>query len=217
MLRYKIDGVLFKATSSPKGVESALISRIKVLSNIDISEIRVPQDGGFSAKLEGKEIKLLVSNCPTIYGENFVFRILDKSKLNIDLKDSGLMGISLEKFSTFLNKPFLLASSIVGVLAQRLVRKICKVSYEPDRSEIAQLSPRGTDKKITLFKGEGCKAFKRSGYAGRMRVFEVLVVTDEIRELILREAAPMSILQLAQKSQGLKTIRQDALSKVLGG
>ncbi len=340
-IRYRIDGVLFKASSPPKGVESALISRIKVLANMDISETRAPQDGGFSARLGGKEIELRVSTCPTIYGENVVLRILDKSKLNVDLKDSGLMGSSLEKFSTLLAKPygvilvtgptgsgktttlygslsainddrkniktiedpveyrlpgirqtqvnskagvtfatglrslmrqdpdiimvgeirdgetseiaiqaaltghlvlstlhtndtagaisrlsdlgvepFLLASSIVGVLAQRLLRKICKnckVPYEPDRSEIAQLYPRGTDKKITLFKGEGCKACKRSGYAGRMGAFEVLVVTDEIRELILKEAAPMTIRQVAQKTQGLKTIRQDALSKVLGG
>jgi type IV pilus assembly protein PilB len=79
------------------------------------------------------------------------------------------------------------------------------------------LYPRGKDKKITLFKGKGCKACKRSGYTGRMGIFEVLVITDEIRELILKEAAPMTIKQIAQKTQGLKTIRQDALSKKLGG
>lgn len=105
-IRYRIDGVLFEAAKPPKSVESALISRIKVLAKMDIAETWAPQDGGFSAKLGPKEIELRVSTCPTIYGENMVLRILDKSKLLVDLQGSGLMGRSLEKYHDLLDKPY---------------------------------------------------------------------------------------------------------------
>ncbi len=340
-IRYRIDGVLFEATKPPKAVESALISRIKVLAKMDIAETRAPQDGGFSAKLGPKEIELRVSTCPTIYGENMVLRILDKSKLLVDLQGSGLMGTTLDKYHSLLDKPygvilvtgptgsgktttlygslarlnsptrniktiedpveyrlegirqtqvnpkanitfatglrslmrqdpdiimvgeirdtetaeiaiqaaltghlvlstlhtndtpgalsrlsdlkiepFLLASSIVGVLAQRLVRKICKqckVQRDPTEEELKVLFPRGDRQPVTLYHGTGCKACKKSGYTGRMGIFEVLVITDEIRELVLKKAAPMSIRRKAVETQDMKSLREDAISKVLAG
>ena len=73
---------------------------------MDIAKTRAPQDGGFSAQLGAKEIELRVSTCPTIYGENMVLRILDKSKLMVDLEASGLMGSSLEKYNELLEKPY---------------------------------------------------------------------------------------------------------------
>jgi type IV pilus assembly protein PilB len=341
-IRYRIDGVLFGASQPPKSVESALISRIKVLSNMDIAETRAPQDGGFSAQLGPKEIELRVSTCPTIYGENMVLRILDKSKLMVDLEASGLMGTSLIKYNELLEKPygvilvtgptgsgktttlygslaklnspsrniktiedpveyrldgirqtqvnpkanitfatglrslmrqdpdiimvgeirdtetaeiaiqaaltghlvlstlhtndtpgalsrlsdlkvepFLLASSIVGVLAQRLVRKICKqckVQHEATEKELAVLFPNGNPpSSVTLYHGEGCKACKKSGYSGRMGIFEVLIITDDLRALILQKAAPMSIRDKARGTQDMKSLREDGIAKVLGG
>jgi type IV pilus assembly protein PilB len=340
-IRYRIDGVLFEATKPPKSVESALISRIKVLAKMDIAETRAPQDGGFSARLGPKEIELRVSTCPTIYGENMVLRILDKSKLLVDLQGSGLIGRSLEKYHDLLDKPygvilvtgptgsgktttlygslaklnsptrniktiedpveyrldgirqtqvnpkanitfatglrslmrqdpdiimvgeirdtetaeiaiqaaltghlvlstlhtndtpgalsrlsdlkiepFLLASSIVGVLAQRLVRKICaqcKVQHEPTEKELQVLFPKGDRQPVTLYRGEGCKACKKSGYAGRMGIFEILVITDDVRELVLQKAAPMTIRKKAVETQDMKSLREDAISKVLSG
>lgn len=341
-IRYRIDGVLFGASQPPKSVESALISRIKVLSNMDIAETRAPQDGGFSAQLGPKEIELRVSTCPTIYGENMVLRILDKSKLMVDLEASGLMGSSLKKYNELLEKPygvilvtgptgsgktttlygslakvnspsrniktiedpveyrlegirqtqvnpkanitfvtglrslmrqdpdiimvgeirdtetaeiaiqaaltghlvlstlhtndtpgaisrlsdlkiepFLLASSIVGVLAQRLIRVICKhckVQHEASEKELAILFPNGNPpSSVTLYHGEGCKACKKSGYSGRMGIFEVLVITDDLRELILQKAAPMSLRDKARETQDMKSLREDGISKVLGG
>lgn len=341
-IRYRIDGVLFGASQPPKSVESALISRIKVLSNMDIAETRAPQDGGFSAQLGPKEIELRVSTCPTIYGENMVLRILDKSKLMVDLEASGLMGTSLIKYNELLEKPygvilvtgptgsgktttlygslaklnlpsrniktiedpveyrlegirqtqvnpkanitfatglrslmrqdpdiimvgeirdmetaeiaiqaaltghlvlstlhtndtpgalsrlsdlkiepFLLASSIVGVLAQRLVRKICKqckVQHEATEKELAVLFPNGNPpSSVTLYHGEGCKACKKSGYSGRMGIFEVLIITDDLRALILQKAAPMSIRDKARETQDMKSLREDGIAKVLGG
>ncbi len=341
-IRYRIDGALFEASQPPKSVESALISRIKVLSNMDIAETRAPQDGGFSVQLGPKEIELRVSTYPTIYGENMVLRILDKSKLMVDLEASGLMGTSLNKYNDLLEnpygvilvtgptgsgktttlygslakinslekniktiedpveyrlegirqtqvnpkanltfatglrslmrqdpdiimvgeirdtetaeiaiqaaltghlvlstlhtndtlgalsrlsnlkiEPFLLASSIVGVLAQRLVRKICKqckVQHEATEKELGVLFPNGNQPpSVTLYHGEGCKACKKSGYSGRMGIFEVLVITDELREPILQQVTPMSLRDRARETQGMKSLREDGISKVLGG
>jgi type IV pilus assembly protein PilB len=340
-IRYRIDGVLFEANRPPKSVESALISRIKVLANMDISETRAPQDGGLSAKFGEREIEFRVSSCPTIYGENMVLRILDRSRIMFKLSDMGLMGIQLTKFEDLLKKPygvilvtgptgsgktttlyaslailntptkniktiedpveyrlpgvrqtqvnpkanitfanglrslmrqdpdvimvgeirdketseiaiqaaltghlvlstlhtndapgalsrlsdlgiepFLLASSVVGIIAQRLVRKICskcRVPHEPSEEELAGLFPGGNRKPVTLFKGEGCKACKRSGYHGRMGIYELLVVTDDVRLLVLEKSAPMAIRNLAKKTQGFTTLREDGIAKVLAG
>ncbi len=341
-IRYRIDGVLFEATNPPKSVESALISRVKVMANMDIAETRAPQDGGFSMKVGGKEIEMRVSACPTIWGENVVLRILDRSKLLLQLDDLGLMNRGREKFQnmlknpygvilvtgptgsgktttlyaalTQLNKPnvniktiedpveyrldgirqtqvnpkanitfstglrslmrqdpdimmvgeirdqetseiaiqaaltghlvfstlhtndapgalsrlgdlgiepFLLASSLTGVLAQRLVRKICKhckESYEVSPEDLARLnlkeSPEGP---LILYRGQGCRACRKSGYSGRLGIFEVLQVTDAMRELILEKAPPMKIREKAIETQQMETLRDDGLSKVLSG
>ncbi len=341
-IRYRIDGVLFEATNPPKSVESALISRIKVMANMDIAETRAPQDGGFSMKVSGKEIEMRVSACPTIWGENVVLRILDRSKLLLQLDDLGLMNKGREKFQsmiknpygvilvtgptgsgktttlyaalTQLNKPnvniktiedpveyrldgirqtqvnpkanitfstglrslmrqdpdimmvgeirdqetseiaiqaaltghlvfstlhtndapgalsrlgdlgiepFLLASSITGVLAQRLVRKICKhckQNYEASPEELTRLYPgEERDEPLTLYRGQGCRACRKSGYSGRLGIFEALVVNDAIRELILQKAPPMAIREKAITTQGMETLRDDGISKVLAG
>lgn len=341
LIRYRIDGVLFEANRAPRSVEAALISRIKILANMDISETRAPQDGGLSAKFGERDIEFRVSSCPTIYGENIVLRILDRSKIMFKLSELGLMGIQLTKFEELLKKPygvilvtgptgsgktttlyaalsilntpskniktiedpveyrlagvrqtqvnpkanitfstglrslmrqdpdvimvgeirdretseiaiqaaltghlvlstlhtndapgalsrlsdlgmepFLLASSIVGVIAQRLTRTICshcKVPHQPTEEELAGLFPDGNRKPVTLYHGEGCKICKRSGYKGRMGIYELLVVTDDVRELILQKAAPMAIRDLAKQNQGLITLRGDGISKVLAG
>ncbi|OGW20467.1 MAG: hypothetical protein A3K09_01645 [Nitrospinae bacterium RIFCSPLOWO2_12_FULL_47_7] len=318
-----------------------MISRIKVLANMDISETRAPQDGGLSAKFGDREIEFRVSSCPTIFGENIVLRILDRSKIMFKLSDLGLMGIQLTKFEELLKKPygvvlvtgptgsgktttlyaalailntpskniktiedpveyrlpgvrqtqvnpkanitfatglrslmrqdpdvimvgeirdretseiaiqaaltghlvlstlhtndapgalsrlsdlgmepFLLASSIVGIIAQRLVRKICgkcKVAHEPSEEELAGLFPDGKRKPVILYHGEGCKACKRSGYSGRMGIYELLVITDDVRELVLQKAAPMKIRDLAKETQQFCTLRADGIAKVLAG
>lgn len=341
-IRYRIDGVLFEATNPPKSVESALISRVKVMANMDIAETRAPQDGGFSMKVGGKEIEMRVSACPTIWGENVVLRILDRSKLTLQLDDLGLMNRGQEKFQsmlknpygvilvtgptgsgktttlyaalTQLNKPnvniktiedpveykldgirqtqvnpkanitfstglrslmrqdpdimmvgeirdqetaeiaiqaaltghlvfstlhtndapgalsrlgdlgiepFLLASSLSGVLAQRLVRKICrhcKESYEASPEELARLYPdEKREEPLTLYRGQGCRSCRKSGYSGRLGIFEVLLVTDTMRELILEKAPPMAIRKKAIETQQMETLRDDGLSKVLKG
>ena len=341
-IRYRIDGVLFEAASPPKSIESALISRIKVMANMDIAETRAPQDGGFSMKFDTREIELRVSTCPTIWGENTVLRILDRSKLFLQLPDLGLLGDSLKKFDSLLKtpygvilvtgptgsgktttlyaalsklnssekniktiedpveyrlpgirqtqvnakanitfatglrslmrqdpdiimvgeirdqetaeiaiqsaltghlvlstlhtndtagaltrladlgiEPFLMTSSVIGILAQRLVRHICgecKVEVPPTDEDMAALFPHGYQgKPFVLFEGKGCRACKRSGYSGRIGIFEVLMITDAIRKLILEKAAPMVIRDEAIKTQGLNSLRNDGFSKVVQG
>ncbi len=340
-IRYRIDGVLFEAARPPKSLESALISRIKVMANMDIAETRAPQDGGFGVQLGNKKIELRVSTCPTVYGENMVLRILDKSNLRVDLEKSGLTGANHEKVEKLLGKPygvilvtgptgsgktttlygalqklntptkniktiedpveyrlpgirqtqvnpkanitfvtglrslmrqdpdiimvgeirdndtaeiavqaaltghlvlstlhtndapgaiarltdlgvapFLLASSIIGVVAQRLIRTICvncKAPYTPTEEELNELFPKGNREPVALMKGKGCKQCKRSGYSGRMGVFEVLVIGDDLRDLILKGAAPMEIRDSAIDEQGMITLRQDGINKVLAG
>ena len=341
-IRYRIDGVLFEASSPPKSIESALISRIKVMANMDIAETRAPQDGGFSMKFDQRDIELRVSTCPTIWGENVVLRILDRSKLFLQLPDLGLLGDSLQKFESLLKtpygvilvtgptgsgktttlyaalsklnssqkniktiedpveyrlpgirqtqvnpkanitfatglrslmrqdpdimmvgeirdeetaeiaiqsaltghlvlstlhtndtsgaltrladlgiEPFLMTSSVIGILAQRLVRRICegcKVEVQPTEDDMATLFPNGYEgKPFVLFEGTGCRVCKRSGYSGRIGLFEVLMVNDAIRKLILEKAAPMVIRDEALKTQGLKSLRRDGFSKVAKG
>jgi type IV pilus assembly protein PilB len=116
--------------------------------------------------------------------------------------------------------PFLLASSIIGVIAQRLIRTICKecaVPYTPTDEELEILFPKGNPQPGNLMKGAGCKVCKRSGYSGRIGVFEVLVVSDDVRELILKGAAPMEIRDSAIENHGMITLRQDGINKVLAG
>lgn len=341
-IRYRIDGVLFEATKPPKSVESALISRIKVMANMDIAETRAPQDGGFSIAVSGREIEMRVSSCPTIWGENVVLRILDRSKLLFGLDDLGLLGAGRDKFQAMLKnpygvilvtgptgsgktttlyaalsqlnrpnvniktiedpveyrldgirqtqvnpkanitfatglrslmrqdpdimmvgeirdqetaeiaiqaaltghlvfstlhtndapgalsrlgdlgiEPFLLASSLTGVLAQRLVRRICKLckeSYEATQEERQRLYPDEAAPPVAiLHRGKGCRACRKSGYSGRLGIFEVLTVNDPIRELILGKAPPMAIRERALAQQGMETLRLDGLNKVLSG
>ncbi|MGP0628866.1 GspE/PulE family protein [Nitrospina sp. 32_T5] len=342
LIRNRIDGVLFEAKRIPKSIESALISRLKVMGSLDIAETRAPQDGGFSRKLQGRDIEFRVSSCPTIYGENLVIRLLDRSKLSLSLDDLGLIGGSLEKFQKLLRnpygvilvtgptgsgktttlyaslsqlntpdkniktiedpveyrldgirqtqvnpkanitfatglrslmrqdpdivmvgeirdaetaqiaiqaaltgqlvlstlhtndtastisrlaefgiEPFLMVSSIVGILAQRLVRRICqecKTERAPTPEEIEIFNIQGFEVDgLTLYEGEGCKNCKKSGYRGRVGIYEVLLVDDIIRKMILDRSAPMDIRDRAMSSQGLRTLRLDGLSKVLNG
>jgi len=88
-IRFRIDGLLHERTGPPKYLQSAVISRIKVMADLDISERRVPQDGRIQMKMEGRDIDIRVSCIPTIYGENVVLRLLDRSQVILELKQLG--------------------------------------------------------------------------------------------------------------------------------
>jgi len=331
-----VDGVLHEMFSPPKHLELALMSRIKVLSKMDISEKRKPQDGRFNLKIENRDIDMRVSSFPTIYGENIVIRILDRGSILLGLdklgfsKDmqkefeklikrphgiilvtgptgsgktttlySALSAIDSEEkniitvedpveyhlgrvrqsqinpkagltfasglrsilrqdpdivmvgeirdketaeiaiqaaltghlvFSTLHTndasgalsrlidmgiEPFLISSSVVGILAQRLVRVICdkcKTSYKPTEEISKGLGLEGKE----LFKGKGCNKCKDTGYKGRIGIFELLVINDAIRKLIVDRSSSGVIKKKANES-GMTVLRDDGLDKVREG
>lgn len=339
-VRYRIDGVLHEALSPPKHLQAAIISRIKILSDLDIAESRVPQDGRFQVSLHGREIDLRVSTLPTVFGENVVLRILDKSHLLFGLEDLGLRDQSLQHFRRVLSspygiflvsgptgsgktttlyaalqsinspeknivtvedpveyrlkmvrqsqvnpkaglsfasglrailrqdpdvimvgeirdretarvaveaaltghlvlstihtndapggltrltemgvEPFLTASAATAVVAQRLVRRICepcKTPYEPSPALLNDLGTGGTNPDRPFYRGSGCSTCRHTGYRGRTGLYEIMLIDDEIRRLILARASTEQIRHMALK-HGMQSLRHDGLNKALDG
>lgn len=338
-VRYRIDGILHDIITVPKGVESAVVSRIKVLAEMNIAEKRVPQDGHIAVKREGKEFDLRVASFPTVGGEKVVLRILDKGSMMFSLNELGLPKKEEELFKVLIERPFgiilvtgptgsgktttlyaalnklntvtkniitvedpveyrlegvsqsqinpragitfatglkailrqdpdiimvgeirdletaeiairaaltghlvfstlhtndapsavtrlvdmgiepfLIASSVIGIMAQRLVRTICKdckEKYAPsaDALKMFDLEKR---KKVTFAKGRGCNYCIGTGYHGRIAVYELMKVSDNIRDLIGRRA-PTSEIKEAAIKEGMSTLKQSAIDKVAEG
>lgn len=105
-VRFRIDGILREIFSPPKNLQAAMISRLKILSEMDIAEARIPQDGRFRIRLEDREIDLRVSTLPTAYGENVVLRILDKSNVLLDVKDLGFTAENNDRFAQILSHAY---------------------------------------------------------------------------------------------------------------
>jgi len=340
-VRYRIDGVLHEMMTPPKRLEPAILSRVKIMSSLDIAERRLPQDGRIKLRYANREIDLRVSTLPTIFGEKIVMRILDREALRLDMSRLGFDPWSLEQFNkairspygmilitgptgsgktttlysaihtinspdinimtaedpveynlkginqvqineeigrtfssvlrSFLRQdpdvilvgetrdletaqiairaaltghlvfstlhtndapstitrlidmgipPFLVTSSLLLIVAQRLARRVCKdckEPYETDEESLVPYShvPQGSGK-ISLYKGKGCQACNFTGLKGRTAIYEVMPVTQEIRDLILR-SAPMAEIREVANQQGVKTLRQAGLGKVIEG
>jgi type IV pilus assembly protein PilB len=105
-IRYRIDGVLHEVMRSPKRVQSGLISRIKIMADLDIAERRLPQDGRLSAMIAGRPIDLRVATLPTVFGEKIVMRVLDKGTALLDLGELGFLPSTLERYRTMFEKPY---------------------------------------------------------------------------------------------------------------
>lgn len=341
-LRYRIDGVLQVMPDPPKKLQSAVISRLKIMSKMSIAEKRLPQDGRIQLQIgERTSIDLRVSTVPTNHGEGVVMRILDKSSLMLGLPELGfltddqavmerILGLSdgiflvtgptgsgktttlyaclntINKpdrkiitvedpveyqlpginqvpvndevgmtfaaalramlrqapniimlgeirdaetaniainasltghlvFSTLHTndapsavtrladigvKPFLVASSIRAIMAQRLVRKNCAncaESYEPTESELQALNLKESQLSEAQFKkGKGCAKCRGTGFKGRIGIFEIFIVDDEIRNMI-NEKKPTSALRQRARDIGMRTLREDGIRKVLAG
>jgi type IV pilus assembly protein PilB len=340
-VRYRIDGVLYDIMKPPSKLKAALSSRIKIMSQLDIAERRLPQDGRIKLKIKGKEVDLRVSTLPTLFGEKIVMRILDKSSLVLDLTKLGfepkaledfkeaiespygmvlvtgptgsgktttlysalstintvgvnimtaedpveynLMGINqvqvreeigltfasaLRSFlrqdpdivmvgeirdfetaeiavkaaltghlvlstlhtndapstiSRLLNmgiEPFLVSASVILILAQRLCRKICPNCKEEDKVSEAALVNAGFSeeeaKNIRCYKGKGCGNCNDTGYKGRIALYEVMPVKEELKELILEGASAGEIKKTAIRL-GMNTLRISGLNKVREG
>ena len=340
-IRYRIDGALYEMAPPPKNLAVPVISRIKVLSNMNISENRIPQDGRIKMTIAGRPVDLRVSTLPTAYGESVVLRILDKSVVNLDLEALSLptdimnsirdlvvrpngifvvtgptgsgktttlysalrevnqvdtkiltaedpveyevdgimqvavnhqVGLDFSKtLRSFLRQdpdkimigeirdletaqiavqasltghvvlstlhtndapgavtrlidmglePFLISASLEAVLAQRLVRRICRKcrrSYEPsqDIMDVLDVDPLEIADKNFYF-GEGCEECSQTGYKGRIGLFEMIMVSDSIRDLINNRAPTLQIRQKALE-QGMRGLRDDGLRSTFDG
>ena len=350
-VRYRVDGILHTSLMLPKSVHAAIVTRIKILTNLKIDESRLPQDGRFHAEAGKKSVDLRVSVLPLIYGEKVVMRILDKSTKAPSLEDLGLRGLNLQwvqdnikkihgiflitgptgsgksttlysilsilnttsvnivtledpveyfipgvnqsqinpeiglTFATGLRsilrqdpnvvmvgeirdketaelavhaaltghlvfstlhtnnsigamprmidmgiEPFLLSASVNVVAAQRLIRKICphckeqilltpafEQEIKKELAGVPEVYLEGIDKnKLESFKGAGCEKCAKTGYLGRMGIFEVLPVTTEIQDLVLSRAPGYKIYEAASK-MGMITLKQDGILKAVRG
>jgi type IV pilus assembly protein PilB len=340
-VRYRVDGVLYEMMPPPKHLAVAIISRIKVMSLLDISETRLPQDGRIELNISGNPIDLRISTLPTLFGESVVMRVLDRSVISLDLDRIGLREDDTENIRNLLDLPngiilvtgptgsgktttlysclneaneidvklittedpveydlqgivqvqinddigctfaaclrsilrqdpdtilvgeirdietaqiaiqaaltghvvlstlhtndapstvtrmidmgvekFMIAATIQGVIAQRLVRTICvecKAEYTPDMEELASIGMTPDDMGGKTFcYGKGCENCNNTGYRGRTALFEMLIMTDAIRDLILGEGITSTIREQATK-EGMRTLRQSGLLKIYEG
>jgi len=340
-VRFRIDGVLHEMLSPPKRHEAAIISRLKIMANLDIAERRAPQDGRIKLRMGPREIDFRVSILPAIFGEKAVLRILDKDALQLDLSKLGFDPWSFEKFNDVIRQPygmvlitgptgsgktttlysaistinspdhnimtaedpveynlrgvnqiqvndgvgrsfaqvlrsflrqdpdvilvgetrdletaqisiraaltghlvfttlhtndcpstvarlvdmgvqpFLLSSALLLILAQRLGRKICSECKEPYEGHEDQLVPLGHVRqglgKVTFYKGRGCQTCNFTGMKGRVAIYEVMPITEELKDLVLKDASTAELRECAQ-AQGMRTLRQAGLQKVLEG
>ena len=339
ILRYRIDGMLYEREAPPKRLNSAIVTRIKIMAHLDIAERRLPQDGRIRIKSQGKDIDIRVSTLPTLFGESVVMRILDRGNIIVHLDHLGFPKKELAIYQKLIQKPygqflvtgptgsgktttlygslekintpdkkiitiedpveyqlrgvnqihikpqigltfatglrsivrqdpdvimigeirdsetadiaiqsaltghlvfstihtndaagaitrlqemgiesFLISSALLGVLAQRLVRVIClecKESCSIEPSILLEMDIDGSNP-LSAFRGKGCVHCNQTGYRGRTGIYELLVIDDEVRKLILSHAGTQEIRQRAIQL-GMTTLRQDGWSKVLEG
>ena len=337
-VRYRIDGVLHDVEAPARRLQAAIVSRVKIMSKLNIAERRLPQDGRIKLRLMGREIDLRVSTLPTLYGESVVLRILDRSSIVVTLGSLGFPEDTLAQFDRLITKPYgmilvtgptgsgktttlygaldkinspdkklitiedpveyqlfgvnqihvkpqigltfanglrsivrqdpdvimvgeirdaetaeiaiqaaltghlvfstlhtndaagavsrllemgvedyLLASSLLGVLAQRLVRKVCSKCRRPAEVTAAVMREIGGNGAAgEVYEGEGCDDCARTGYRGRSGIFELLLVNDVIRPLILKRSSA-DMIKDAGVQQGMRTLREDGWHKVRTG
>jgi general secretion pathway protein E len=342
IVRYRIDGVLHEVESPPKRLSAAVISRVKIMANLDIAERRLPQDGRIRLRIQGKEIDLRVSTLPTMHGESVVMRILDKGHVALDFRKLGFEDDTLKVFLDVLLQPhgillvtgptgsgktttlytaldrlnqpdvkiltvedpveyqmsginqiqvkpqidltfanalrsivrqdpdvimigeirdletaqiavqsaltghlvlstvhtndapstvnrlldmgvedYLLTSTVIGILAQRLVRKLCphcKEAYValPELVEQMRLRRFSHDRDITLWHAKGCSHCAQTGYTGRLSILEMMPMTDSVRSLVMKHATANELRAEAIRN-GMITMYEDGLRKALAG
>jgi type IV pilus assembly protein PilB len=340
-IRYRVDGALYEMAPPPKHLSLPVISRIKVMANLNISEKRLPQDGRVNMNLGNRTIDLRVSTLPTQFGESVVLRVLDRASVNLELETLGFpkyvnefvgeaiqrpngilivtgptgcgktttlysalrrvntidsklltaedpveydiegimqvainegLGMTFQKaLRSFLRQdpdiimvgeirdletaqiaiqasltghlvlstlhtndapgavtrlvdmgtePFLISSTLMGVLAQRLVRSVCKdcrTPFEPTENQLSllNLSPHDLGDKVFYY-GRGCSTCNDTGYKGRKGIFELLVVGDAISAMI-NERAPTVVLRQKAVELGMVTLREDGLRSIFEG
>jgi type IV pilus assembly protein PilB len=340
-IRYRVDGALYELDPPPFKLALPVISRVKVMSNLNIAERRLPQDGRIQRMINGRQVDLRVSTLPTAFGESVVLRVLDRSSVNLELdtlgmppdimsyilevieKPNGIFIVTgptgsgktttlyscLRKINTIDSKlltaedpveyeidgiiqvpindavgltfsrvlraflrqdpdrilvgetrdaetaqiaiqasltghlvfttlhtndstgavtrlmdmgiePFLISASLECVLAQRLIRKICtacRTAYEPSEQVLASLGLSIHDiGDKNFFYGKGCEACNQTGYKGRKGIYELLKISDPIREMI-NDRAPGILIRQKAIELGMTTLREDGLRSIYDG
>jgi type IV pilus assembly protein PilB len=340
-IRYRVDGALYEMSPPPRHLALPVISRVKVMANMNIAERRLPQDGRIQKYIAGRSVDLRVSTLPTQFGESLVLRVLDRTIVNLDLGALGMPdyihdflleminrpnGIfiatgptgsgktttlysCLRKINTIDSKlltaeepveydlegivqvpvneaigltfarvlrsflrqdpdrimvgetrdletaqiaiqasltghlvfttlhtndapgavtrlinmgvePFLISSTLQAVLGQRLLRSICphcRTAYQPNEALLTELGIARRDiGGRQFYYGKGCDACNNTGYKGRKGIYELLKITDPLRELI-NERAPTVVLKQKAIELGMVTLRQDGLRSIFAG
>lgn len=340
-IRVKADGVLYEMVPPPRHLANAIVSRIKVMSNLDIAERRLPQDGRIELNVGGNNVDLRVSVLPTLFGEAVVMRVLDRTVVALDLNKIGMDAVTLSKFREMLHRPngivlvtgptgsgktttlysalnelnstevkiitsedpieydidgivqvpvnpdvgvtfaavlrailrhdpdqilvgeirdyetgeiavqsaltghlvfstlhtndapsaitrlrdmgvpaFLITATVEGILAQRLVRRICtdcRTEFSPSDDLLMELQlPLETARKYKFYYGKGCARCNNSGYKGRIGLYELLTVTDEIRDAVAAEASADELRDIGRQ-QGMTTLREAGLKLIFDG
>jgi type IV pilus assembly protein PilB len=339
-VRYRVDGVLHEMMRSPKSTQQAILSRFKIMADMDIAETRKPQDGHTALTIAGHQLDFRVSTLPTVYGERVVLRILRKDSIMLRLEDLGFLPGTLERFESSFRKPygailvtgptgsgkstslyaainvlndsakhiltaedpveyrlpgvnqiqtnvkagltfaralrsflrcspdiilvgeirdqetakiaiesaltghlvlstlhtndaagavtrltemgvepFLVASAVDCVLAQRLARRLCpecREEYKPPRQVLLDAGYAEDSLPEVLWRAKGCKKCGGTGYRGRLGVHEVMLISEEIGDLTVKEATAEAIRDVACQ-QGMLTLKQDGLEKVRMG
>ena len=336
VIRYRIDGVLQMRHAPPKELQTQLITRIKVLSKLDIAEQRLPQDGRIKLKISGRSIDFRVSTIPVVFGERVVLRILDKSNIVLGLHRLGMPPAMIERYTKLVHlsegillvtgptgsgktttlystindinspeinimtiedpveyklphmaqvgvnpkihlnfatglrhilrqdpdiimigeirdketaeiaiqasltghlvfstlhtndapsaltrliemgiEPYLLSSTVVGILAQRLVRTICphcRVAYQPTEFESKQLGVHG----VPFYKGQGCAACFGLGYKGRHGIYELMAMNHAVKQHVMKSGDAVELRQMALQN-GMVSLREHGAQLVLQG
>ncbi|MCB9793436.1 MAG: type II secretion system ATPase GspE [Alphaproteobacteria bacterium] len=339
-VRFRIDGVLYEKVKPPKRLQASIVSRIKIMSGLNIAEKRIPQDGRIRIRMAGREVDLRVSTLPVRHGERVVMRILEKGAV-FSLEQVGMAESDLEVFRSYIKRPygiilvtgptgsgktttlysalseinapdlniltiedpieyelkgigqtqvnpkidltfasalrahlrqdpdvilvgeirdketadnavqasltghlvfstlhtndsagafprltdmgvepFLVGSSLLMVLAQRLVRRLCpdcKEAYTPSDAELGDLGLSRADLRgQTVYRATGCASCLDTGYKGRTGIYEIMTVTDAVKSAVMAEGDGGAIKRVAL-GEGMRTLRDDGVRKVLDG
>lgn len=341
LVRFRIDGILYQMFTPPKKFQGAIISRVKIMANLNIAENRLPQDGRIQIKIGAKDIDIRVSVFPTYYGERVVLRLLNKTDMSFELESLGFSSDVLNSFESIMKKtygiilitgptgsgksttlysmltklktpdvniltvedpieyqlhgigqmqvkpkieltfanglrsilrqdpdiimigeirdletaeiavqsaltghrvfstihtndaasgitrlidmgiePFLITSSVNAFLAQRLVRRICPHCREAYKPTLKMLTDLGVDTKHIkggrLYKAKGCDKCLNTGYSGRFGIYEFLLLSNEIRKMIMAHCEAYEIKEQAIR-EGMITLMRDGIEKALKG
>src|SRR5438445_573542 len=232
-VRFRVDGVLHEIMTPPKRLEPALISRVKIMANLDIAERRLPQDGRIKLRYNTHEIDFRVSTLPTIYGEKTVMRLLDKESLQLDLTKLGFDPDALEHFQKAIRSPYgmVLITGPTGSGKTTTLYSAVHTVNSPDINIMTAEDPveynlKGVNQvqindEIGRTFAAALRSFLRQDpdviLVGETRdLDEVMPVSPKLRDLILRNAPSSEIREVAE-SQGMKTLRQAGLLKVIDG